>query len=104
MLKNKTVTSQTATSIFADFGILFILLSSTTVFKELDSSGSKIKFTLALIMIAYIFIHRLKVFYCCIRESDLIEQEKKKSKLLVIIYLSLIILFTISPIITGWIV
>lgn len=102
MLNKKILKLRTAGTIFADFVILNTLLSSYTVFKELESFSSKIKFTLVLLIIAYLFVCMFMDFNYRINGSNLTSEEKEKVLSSIYIYGGIIILFTIIQIIVGW--
>lgn len=102
MFIKKILKLRTPSTILADFLILEMLLSSYTVYKELESFTSKIKFSLVLLIIAYLFVRIFKDFRYRITNSDLSSEEKKKNDISINIYIGFIILFTIIQIIIGW--
>lgn len=102
MFIKKILKLRTPSTILADFLILEMLLSSYTVYKELESFTSKIKFSLVLLIIAYLFVRIFKDFRYRITNSDLASEEKKKNDISINIYIGFIILFTIIQIIIGW--
>lgn len=102
MFIKKILKLRTPSTILADFLILEMLLSSYTVYKELESFTSKIKFSLVLLIIAYLFVCIFMDFRYRITNSNLTSEEKKKNDISIIIYIGFIILFTIIQIIIGW--
>lgn len=102
MFNNKILKLRTSSTILADFLILEILLSSYTVFKELESFSSKIKFSLVLLIIAYLFVCMFMDFKYRIIGSNLTSEEKKKIDFSIYINIGIVILYTIIQIIIGW--
>lgn len=91
MKSKRKFTSQNATYISSDFGLLFILLFNIDIFKLLPNKNTKILFILALIYIAWIFIKQLIFFRIELKESDLDDKEKQKGFVLSIVYIISII-------------
>lgn len=94
--------SHNPTIILANYVLLTFFLSSYTVYGGLRDTYSKGMFSLALLIIAYLFSRSFMRFNDSLAKEDCSLAEKKKTKRKVIVYIVFIVLFTIIQIIVGW--